>query len=295
MRHARVIWGILLSLVLTAVACHGQQPSGKKLANQDVIDMVSLGLSDDVVIDKIHAAETTEFDTGIAALKLLKAAKVSDAVIRIMIHPKETPPTSSASKSTAMEVNENPNDPNALHDPGIYLYGNTRSGKRMFMLEPTVYTQGKSGGMFKSAMTYGISKMKWKAVVRSAHANSRTSDPDAVFYFYFEEKGAGLSHASFGGTSTPNEFTLLRLEVKGDTRETVVMKANAFGNSSGTDEKFTTPYTFTKLKPGVYKVVPNAPLKPAEYCFLSAEGAGAYAPGAAAANRVFDFGVSPPE
>jgi len=119
MRHARVIWGILLSLVLTAVACHGQQPSGKKLANQDVIDMVSLGLSDDVVIDKIHAAETTEFDTGIAALKLLKAAKVSDAVIRIMIHPKETPPTSSASKSTAMEVNENPNDPNALHDPGM--------------------------------------------------------------------------------------------------------------------------------------------------------------------------------
>ena len=72
-------------MVLTAVACHAQQASGKKLANQDVIDMVSLGLSDDVVIDKIHAAEITEFDTGIVALKSLKAAKVSDG------HPNHDP------------------------------------------------------------------------------------------------------------------------------------------------------------------------------------------------------------
>jgi hypothetical protein len=283
MRHERVAWMIILILVLAVIACHGEPAGGKSITNKDVMDMVSLGLSDDVIIDKIHAAEAADFDTGIAALRLLKAAKVSDAVIRVMIQPKETP------------SDVNPNDPDALHDPGIYLYGNTRGGKQMTMLEPTVYTQGKSGGMFKSAMTYGIAKMKWKAVVRSAHANSRTSDPVAVFYFYFEEKGAGLSHASFGGTSTPNEFTLLRLEVKGDTRETVVMKANAFGSSSGTDERSTIPFTFAKMKPCVYKVVPKAPLKPAEYCFLSAEGAGAYAPGAAAANRIFDFGISPPE
>ncbi len=111
--------GILLSLVLTAVACHGQQPSGKKLENQDVIDMVSLGLSDDVVIDKIHAADITEFDTDIAALKSLKAAKVSDAVIRVMIHPKEAPPASSASKSTAVAVNVDLNDPNAPMIPAF--------------------------------------------------------------------------------------------------------------------------------------------------------------------------------
>jgi hypothetical protein len=43
-------------------------------------------------------------------------------------------------------------------------------------------------------MTYGIAKVKWKAVVRNPRANVRVSDPSAVFYFYFEETNAGLSH-----------------------------------------------------------------------------------------------------
>ena len=144
-------------------------------------------------------------------------------------------------------------------------------------------------------MTYGIAKMKWKAVVRGAHANVKSSDSNIVFYFYFEEANAGLSHASFGGTTTPNEFTLIRFDVKKDERETVVMKANAFGASSGTDEKADTGFTFTKLRPGMYKVVPTTPLKPGEYCFLSGSGVGVYGAGAAGANRLFDFGVLPPE
>jgi hypothetical protein len=117
------------------------------------------------------------------------------------------------------------------------------------------------------------------------------SDRQAVFYFYFEEKGAGLSHASFGGTSTPNEFTLLKFDVKNDSRETTVMKANAFGSSSGTDDKANIAFTFEKLRPGVYKVTTKSALAPGEYCFLGAETGSAFAPGAAQANRLFDFGV----
>ena len=196
--------------------------------------------------------------------------------------PKEPPPP------------PDPNDPNAPHESGIYVYTETASGKKMILLEPTVYTQGKSGGTFAMAMTYGIAKAKWKAVVRNPRANIRFSDAAAVFYFYFEEKSAGLSHAGFG-TSTPNEFTLLRFEVKGDTRETVVMKMNAFGASSGTEDKANVPFTSTKMAPGVYKVVTNARLRPGEYAFISAGATGALAPGAASANRLFDFGVNPPE
>jgi hypothetical protein len=161
----------------------------------------------------------------------------------------------------------------------------------MVMLEPTVYTQGKSGGVFKSAMTYGIAKVKWKAVVRNAHANVQISDANAVFYFYFEEKSEGLSHASFGGTSTPNEFTLVKFEVKNHDRETDVMKMNAFGASSGTDDKANIPFSFEKVRPGVYKVSAKAALAPGEYCFLSAQTGGAFAPGAAQASRLFDFGI----
>jgi len=63
------------------------QAPQKPLSNDDVVGMVSLGLSDDVVIEKIRSAPSTSFDTSIEGLKTLKAAKVSDAVLKIMINP----------------------------------------------------------------------------------------------------------------------------------------------------------------------------------------------------------------
>ncbi len=47
----RPLTGCLLSL---------RRPATKQEVYQDVIDMVSLGLSDELVIDKIHAAEGVE-------------------------------------------------------------------------------------------------------------------------------------------------------------------------------------------------------------------------------------------
>lgn len=281
----RTVLGVAVVFALLCGSLSGQS-AAKKMTNQDVKDLVAIGLSGSVIVDKIHAAELTDFDTSVAALKDLKASNVPDDVIGAMInpHPGKTAPPEKAG---------DPNDPNAQHDPGIYMYAKDRNGIEMTLLEPTVYSEGKSGGVFASAMTYGIAKMKWKAVVRGAHADVKSGDAGMVFYFYFEDKSAGLSHSSFG-TTTPNEFTLVKFDVKKETRETVVMKANAFGASSGTDEKANTGFTFTKIRPGVYKVVPNAPLAPGEYCFLSASGfGGTFGAGAAGANRLFDFAVLP--
>jgi len=262
------------------------------VTNKSILEMVGAKLPEEVIIAKIQTSKTN-FDTSTPALSELINGGVSANVIKAMMAPKVAP-TPPPEPPKPAPPPADPNDPNAPHEPGIYAFTQKASGKKMMLLEPTVYSEGKSGGVFKSAMTYGIAKVKWKAVVRNARANVRFSDPGAVFYFYFEEKGAGLSHSGFG-TSTPNEFTLLRLESKGDTRETVVMKANAFGASSGTEDKANVPFTSTKLEPGIYKVVPNAPLKPGEYAFISAGTTGAFMPGAAAANRLFDFGVNPPE
>ncbi len=284
-------------LLCTLLACasllpaHSQDGSKRKLTNQDVLDMVSLGLGEDVILEKIRTAPQTDFDTSIAGLTALKQAKVSDGVIRAMINPHPAAVSSTPSTGPTTPKNTNPDDPASAHDPGIYMYAAAKDGTHLVILEPTVYSQGKSGGVFKSAMTYGIAKMKWKAVVRGAHANVRSSDGKMAFYFYFEESNAGLSHASFGGTTTPNEFTLLKFDEKKDSRETIVMQANAFGASSGTDEKANTGFDFTKLRPGVYKVVPKTPLKPGEYCFLSSSGIGAYGAGSAGASRLFDFAV----
>jgi hypothetical protein len=94
MRHLTA----MVSVLLLAVAGLGQQLT-HRMTNQDVIDMVSLGLSDDVVLDKIHATDATDFDTSVAGLKTLKLGKVSDAVIRAMINP---------NGNNAMPVNQPP-------------------------------------------------------------------------------------------------------------------------------------------------------------------------------------------
>ena len=61
--------------------------TSKAMGNADVIALATAGLPDDIVIAKIHAAPLTNFDTSLDGLKGLKAANVSDAVIRAMIDP----------------------------------------------------------------------------------------------------------------------------------------------------------------------------------------------------------------
>src|SRR5271170_4282907 len=80
---------VMVLCVLTALSASGQELN-KRLTNQSIIEMVSLGLSDDVIIAKIRSmtdADAFKFDTSVDGLKALKAGNVSDAVIKVMINP----------------------------------------------------------------------------------------------------------------------------------------------------------------------------------------------------------------
>ena len=77
---------VLFVISLMTVAVWSQdQP--KPLSNDDVIQMVSLGLSDDVIIEKIQSVSSTNFDICVEGLKALKAAGVKDPVLKAMINP----------------------------------------------------------------------------------------------------------------------------------------------------------------------------------------------------------------
>jgi len=260
------------------------------LNNSEVIRMVKAGLADNIVVSTIQS-QPGQYDTSTDGLIALKTAGVDDTVIAAII-ARASGAAAPAPAAAPAAAPADPNDPNAPHEAGIWVF----TQNKMVELEPSVYSSGKTGGMFATAMTYGIAKTKTKAVLRDAHANTRVSDPAAVFYFYFEKQEAGLSNASspFGGTSTPNEYVLLKFEVKGDTRETTIGKYNAYGASGGVDDKALVDFSYEKLRPGAYKVTPKAPLDPGEYGFMAPGGvvaAGPYAAAATTNNRVFDFGV----
>ncbi len=97
--------------------------------------------------------------------------------------------------------------------------------------------------------------------------------------------------------SNPNQFVLLKLEVKKSDRETIIGQYSALGMSSGSDSNATIPFKSERIRAGLYKVVVDD-MKPGEYCFLASSGmastgmAAAYGVGMATSADIFDFGVS---
>ncbi|MDE3168120.1 MAG: hypothetical protein KGN36_20125 [Acidobacteriota bacterium] len=132
-------------------------------------------------------------------------------------------------------------------------------------------------------------KSKTWAIVPGPHAGIRSTDDRPVFYFYFEEKSAGLGKSGFGTqtVSNPSQFALVKLEVKKDHRETVIGTIGFASASPGTDAKSMIAFKADRVRPGMYKVVPTTNLEPGEYCFMSASVVGA-----ATSADIFDFSVN---
>ena len=193
-----------------------------------------------------------------------------------------------------------PNDPSAGREAGIYLFESKDGQRLMTQLEPSISTQSKSGGFFQSAMTYGIAKIKSKAVIANNNAKLQIPTARPVFYFYFEIKNAGLSNSGnvYSGSSTsPNEFVLVKMDQKKNARELVVGQANLLGAESGTLDKYSRPFDYEKLAPGVYKVTPKSDLDKGEYGFFygGSTPIAAYGYfGAGISPKIFDFGVRRP-
>ncbi|MGA2435006.1 MAG: hypothetical protein ABSG25_06935 [Bryobacteraceae bacterium] len=273
------------------------------LHNDDIIKMAKYGFGDAIIVAKIRDSNC-QFDTSIDALIRLKQSNVSDAVVQLMVASGSGgsgPATAQASipnppmTGSSLASTGDPNDPLVPHDSGIYLFTKDRDGKpQMIVLERAAYQGAKTGGMFTSALTYGVAKVKTKAVIPGPRASIRVADPAPVFYFYFEDKAAGLGKSYFGITnlSSPNQFALLKLEVKKNNRETIISESNAFGASSGSDAKSMITFKSDRIRSGLYKVTVDS-LQPGEYCFLASSAAiGAYGAGAAGAADIFDFGGS---
>jgi hypothetical protein len=271
----------LLSLLL-ASTMWGQQ-LGKRITNKDVIDMTTLGLSDDVIITKIRSANaggTLQFDTSVDGLKELKAAKVSDEVIKVMINP--------APAAAPLVVAATPitNDPN-LPPPEVGVYW--KNGNAFTRVEGQAISQAKVGGKAGSMFTYGLRNEHWDAYIDGPQAKNIINERQPVFYLYVPD-GASSS-----------DFVLIILEKKDNRRE---FQIGSFGGITGgkSGVKRDKEIVFTAEHAGVrtYKLKLEAPMKPGEYAFFMGTGQqanmaggsmGSARSGGAAAGRVYDFRI----
>lgn len=144
--------------LLVCCTCLGQQLS-KRMTNQDVIDMVSLGLPDDVIIEKIRSVTATDFDPSVAGLRALKTGRVSDSVIRVMInpssgsHPILTPDKPEAAVSREVASPKEPEAKSPTTEVGVYLIRNGR----LTEVQPEI-VNWQTGGVLKHTVSLGFVK-----------------------------------------------------------------------------------------------------------------------------------------
>jgi hypothetical protein len=264
-----------IKTAITALAMALSTPAfAETLNNDSVISLISAGLGDDVVIAKIKSS-STNFELSTDTVINLKKQGVSGPVLAAMIT------ASAAAERPAMSL-DSP-DPMVPHPSGIYLAG----AEKMTRIESTTTRQARTSGMLGAMLTYGLSGMRIKAGVSGSNAKVITNEPRPVFYFYFDQADQGLG-ATGGSVTSPQEFSLIKFEIKKDLREAVIGSAGIGGTKAGFRDKDQHDFEVSQISPGVYKIMPAQPLSAGEYGFIS----GGVGSGANATFRVFDFAVA---
>lgn len=275
------ICAMVFLCALASALLSGQELS-KRLTNQDVIDMTALGISDDVIIAKIRSmsADALKLDTSVDGLKALKAAKVSDAVIKVMVNPAPPPPPVILA-ATAIS-----SDPN-LPPPEVGVYW--KDGQNFVLLQGLTVTQAKVGGRAGSFFTNGMRSEHWDATVAGPTSKNHVKDRQPVFYFYVPD----------GDTAA--DYVLIKLEKKSDHREFQVGSfGGVTGGKSGVKKDKEVSFHAEHVGIRVYKITLEASLKPGEYAFFLGTGSqsnmsggnmGSARSGGSASGRVYDFAI----
>jgi hypothetical protein len=273
-----------IAFVLLASPARGQEPA-KRLTNQDVIEMTKLGLTDDVIIAKIRAvngtgAEAAVFDTSVDALKVLKAANVSDAVIKVMINP--APPTATIVAAAAAPMTLDPN----LPPPEVGVYW--KDGSNFSLLQGRALDQTKVGGKAGSYFTDGMRNQHWDAYLDGPTSNNIVKERRPVFYLYVPDGSDAL------------DYTLIILNKKSNRREFQIGSfGGVTGGKSGVKHDKVIDFKADHMGIRTYRITLGADLKPGEYAFFMGTGTSATMSGArggnrsggAASGRIYDFSI----
>lgn len=250
------------------------------LTNEKIVQLTKIGLQPSVIINKIHTS-VTSFDVSTDALITLSSNSVSADVINEMMKI-------NTDHQVEITNQKDVKDPTAMHSPGIFYYNPDEPNKPLRKVDPTVVSSNSSHG----ASYYGYGGSKTLSNLSGEDSKLQIDEQTPTFYFYFENNANPLlSNWWFATATSPNEFALVKLITKKNTRVFETGSSSSIsgygGSSTGIPEKFKIPFDYSEVSEGIYKVTFNVPLKPGEYCFVY----GSSAPDRYSNNKVFDFGI----
>ena len=282
----RVAWFAMLSVMVVVSLAYAQDNSAahRRLTNQDIIAMVQMGLSEDVMTAKIREAGASNpgslsFDTSLDGLKALKEAKVPDSVMKVMINPGAAPV---AVVAVAAPMTMDPN----LPPPEVGVYW--KDGAKFVLIQGQALTNMKAGGRAGSFFSDGLRNQHWDSVLEGPTSRNIVRERRPTFYLYVPD-----------GTDS-SDYVLIKLNKKGNRREFQVGSFGGItGGKSGVKRDKEVPYKAEHVGIRTYKLALEADLPVGEYGFFMGTGqsntmAGAHGgnrSGGAAGGRIYDFSV----
>ena len=240
------------------------------LTNAKIIQLSKIGLQSSVIINKIQTSVTL-FDVSTDSIISMNNNGVSSDVINEMMKVVK-------SQQNSNEVQVNSKVPTEMHKSGIYFYKPDDTEEPLRKVDAFVVnyrtSSGGYGGYGGSSTTANLTGSESKLEIKNV---------SPVFYFYFDN--STKDQTDWYASSSPNEFLLVKLVVKKDSRLFKVGgSSSSFGSSSSNNmipEKVKVQFDYNKVKEGIYKITFKTPLEAGEYCFVFANNT----------YKVFDFGI----
>ena len=262
-----------VALTTSSVVC------AEVMDNSTVLALSKAGLSDDLIIAKINT-EACGYDVSTSNIIALRNSGLSDKVISVMVLR-----CASSSQLKGLAGNDNSSDPKVRHSPGIYVMERWLTPNVLQPIRPS-----RSGGMKTSGNGSIVFPLVAKLVIPGMQSRMPVQSANPTFYFYFnpsDQKVSDFGTEASEGTQSPDEFSLVRVRPKKDTRELEMGRASAYGGSivsfrKGLSLKNTIKFSTEEIGPGIHKVTPNVTLESGEYAFVFTGGEG---------SRIYDFSV----
>lgn len=179
---------------------------------------------------------------------------------------------------------------NDILEPGIYYFNPLT--QHYLEIDGSNITSSKQGGLGQAILrstVSGLFNAKERVTLGGSHAAIEVKLDTPIFLFVIDIASKGFNNNSnyLGKVNSPNDFFLVKLKEKSDSREIVVGKSNNVSSTQGIDDKQKIAFKYQKIKKGFYKVVTEAKLEKGEYCFMFAS-ASLYE---GVVRKVFDFSV----
>jgi hypothetical protein len=247
--RAIFLFPLFLLLVATTVA-----QTRKPLTNDDVLQMVKEGFTEEVIIKAIEANKS-DFDTSLPGLRTLKGAGLNEKIINAMLSASSRKPESPTAAAAAKGLPE---------EIGVYL----KEGEKLTEIQPELVNL-RSGGFLKSIATSGLSGGHINGTVKNPHSALKTSLP--IEFIIRCPEGTSIT-----------EYQLLRLDEKKDRREFRALSGGVVNLTGGT-EKNAAPFQFEKIAPATFKVK-LADLSKGEYGFLPPASSNS-------GSKIYTFGI----